>query len=171
MPAHTRRAGFSLLEVLVALAVAAILATSLLGLIQQNVTMANEAWEVQAHLDMAQELLLTRSPYSRLLAATGWTAWSGGSGSTGGFGKSGATRDQDARWKLTREQRKQLAFRHGFEDAPANATFEMPPQMLLSTSVRGRSLLWKWLEPPASAGSVQGVGRDATPSISTEEEP
>ncbi|AGW15214.1 prepilin-type N-terminal cleavage/methylation domain-containing protein [Megalodesulfovibrio gigas] len=159
--------GFSLLEVLVALVVGAILTVSLLGVIQQNVTMAGEVWEMQAHLDMAQELLLLRSPYARQLAPSSWAGWTSKT--------PGAAKDrqdwQDARWRLTRERRKETGFRHGFEDGPRNATPFTPTQLQLFTSIRTRQMRWTWLEPPAETDTVRAAGKDTTPEIPMDDIP
>lgn len=151
---HAPPPGFSLLEVLVALAVAAILATSLLGLVHQNVTMAGEAWEVQAHLDLAQEVLLTKSPYLRQVSPVSWTSG-----------------PADARWRLTRDERAQPAFRHGFEDGPQNATPFAPTRMQLFTSIRTRQMEWMWLEPPVFSDWTGATSADETPPMPEDDIP
>lgn len=142
------RQGFSLLEVLVALAVAATAATAIMGLLQQNVTMAGTAWETMAHLNMAETLMLSHAPSTRNLDAVPWRAW---------------PEMEEAKWRLTRERREAMVFRRGFEDGPAQPQDNAAgtSRLFLQTSIRGYFMTWSWLEPPQTVARRQRAIPDA----------
>lgn len=113
-PVQGRAAGFSLLEVLMALIVAAVLSSTLLGVQRQSMALTEinlGAWD---SLNLAHEILMARPPKEILNPTPDWVEWAPVPGS---------------RMRLFRER------------FPGSEYAEL---FTLETQVSGQSAVWYW---------------------------
>ena len=109
-----RQTGFSLLEVLMALIVASILAATLLGAQRHSMLLADinkGTWEA---LNLGQDILLSKPLRDITTPVPSWVEWTAAPGS---------------RFRLTRERM---------------AGSEYAEQFRLETEIAGQSVTWEW---------------------------
>lgn len=138
---HTE-AGFTLVEVLVALAVAAILALTLIGGQRQSLNLASSALATWDHLNFSQELLAANPPQKQETEYADWVAWPEREGAEWRFYKEVET--------ITFEH--EADFAHGFDDMARQAETQsmledgLPEvqKRIFQTRVHGTTMSWEW---------------------------
>lgn len=69
--------GFSLIEILVALTIAAVLSISFLGVQRQNALMAQASADTWESLNLSQDVLAHKYPDGFNVISSGWISWPG----------------------------------------------------------------------------------------------
>ncbi len=140
--------GFSLVEIMVALVVASILALTLIGAQRQSLNLASSALAVWEHLNFSQELMLEKPPKEQDVATPGWMLWPD---------------REDAQWRFVQEEEgvqfeHNIDFVHDFEGLAKQRQDmqdmleklqEASPEVkkeYFQTKVQGTTMSWEWYE-------------------------